>query len=149
MPNQSAKQLAATLALLTRLCGIVCAVTLALPASGAFAVEKPTPKVITCTQIKTAAQLQAIKNNLNGTYCLANDIDAGSIANFIPIGDANNPFTGQFYGNGHVIRNLTINNTTAPYVGLFGIVTKGVIDDVGLVNAKVSSSFNARLRRAA
>ena len=70
-----------------KLRGIICAVALAMPASGAFAVEKPAPKVVTCTQIKTAAQLQAIKNNLKGTYCLANDIDAGSIANFIPIGD--------------------------------------------------------------
>jgi hypothetical protein len=74
-----------------------------------------------------------------------NDIDAGSIANFIPIGDNADPthrFTGQFYGNGHVIRNLTINNTTDLFVGLFGVVTGGSIRDVGLVNAKVTSSLN-------
>ncbi len=97
-----------------KLRGIICAVALTLPASGAFAVEKPAPKVISCTQIKTAAQLQAIRNQfLKGTYCLANDIDAGSIANFIPIGDGMNGFTGRFYGNGHVIRNLKINNATS------------------------------------
>ncbi len=130
-----------------KLFGIICAVAVAMPASGAFAVEKPTPKVVSCTQIKTAAQLQAIKNNLKGTYCLANDIDAGSIANFIPIGDAANRFTGQFYGNGHVIRNLKINNATAQYVGMFGVVADGIIQDVGLINAKVSGSFNECLRR--
>ncbi len=95
-----------------KLPSIICAVALTLPAGGAFAVEKPAPKVVTCTQIKTAAQLQAINNNANtlkGIYCLANDIDAGSIANFIPIGNPTNQFVGQFYGNGHVVRNLKIN----------------------------------------
>jgi hypothetical protein len=130
------------IAMTMKLRGIICAVAIALPASVAFAVEKPTPKAVTCTPIKTAAQLQAIKNKLDGTFCLMNHIDAGSIANFIPIGDQNTQFTGQFYGNGHVIRNLKINNTTSIYVGLFGIVIGGIIQDVGLINAKVSGSFN-------
>jgi hypothetical protein len=45
---------------------------LAIPASGAFAAEEAASKVITCKPIKTSAQLQAIDNDLNGTYCLVN-----------------------------------------------------------------------------
>ena len=48
---------------------------------------------------KTAAQLQAMRNNLAGIYCLANDIDAGTIVNFKPIGTAANRFTGRLLGN--------------------------------------------------
>jgi hypothetical protein len=95
-----------------------------------------------CIQITTAAQLQAMQNNLAGSYCLAKDIDAGSIVNFKPVGDAGNRFTGRFYGNGHVIKNLTITNATTPYVGLFGAVGNGTIQDVGLVNADVTSNID-------
>jgi hypothetical protein len=74
----------------------------------ASAIEKPVPRLVACTWIRTVNQLQAMRNNLGGTYCLANDIDASSKANFIPVGTAAAPFTGRFYGHGHVIRNLTI-----------------------------------------
>src|SRR6185312_17067378 len=91
-----------------------------------------------CKLIKTAAQLQAIQSNPGGVYCLANDIDLASISNFTPI-----DFFGRFYGNGHVIRNLTINNSTATgLVGLFGNISDAVVQDLGVVNANVTATGN-------
>ncbi len=95
--------------------------------------------LVVCTQIKTIADLQGMINNLAGVYCLANDIDAKSVANFAPIGDPASPFTGGFFGNHHVIRNLKINSSQVA-VGLFGATDGAVIQDVGLVNASVLGS---------
>jgi hypothetical protein len=98
-----------------------------------------------CTRVRTAAQLQAMKNHPTDSYCLVADIDAGSIANFTPVGNAATPFTGRFFGNDHVIRNLKIANTTAATAGLFGTVIGGLIQDVGLVDADVSSTIASEL----
>ena len=89
------------------------------------------------TIIKTADELQAINNNLSGKYILMNDIDLSGI-NWDPIGDVNTGavFTGEFNGNGHVIRNLTINRPTEDGVGLF-CAAIGTIENVGLENVDV------------
>jgi hypothetical protein len=96
--------------------------------------------VVACTQIKTATQLQAINANattLTRTYCLMNDIDLGSIPNWTPIGDAPPYFSGTFYGNGHVVRNLKITASVAGYYGLFGAMTGGAIRDLGVVHVDI------------
>src|SRR4051812_44316855 len=69
----------------------IAAISLGL-SPAAPAAEKPQPRVVACTWIKTVHQLQVMKNNLAGTYCLANDIDASTKANFIPIGTLAAPF---------------------------------------------------------
>ena len=57
---------------------------------------------------------------------LMNNIDLSSIDNWTPIGDYNHKFSGRFYGNFHVIKNLKISktyagmSTTRDYYGLFG-----------------------------
>jgi len=100
----------------------------------------PARAAVACTLIRTPAQLQAIQSNLNGVYCLANDIDLASIANFTPIGDLFGPFTGRFFGNNHVIRNLTVNTGAQQSAGLFGGTSGAVIEDVSLINANVVGS---------
>ena len=92
-----------------------------------------------CKLIRNVAQLQAMKDDLAGSYCLARDIDAGSMENFVPVGTSNARFTGKFFGNGYVISNLTI-ESAREYVGLFGIADGALIRDVGLINAKVTST---------
>ena len=96
-----------------------------------------------CTQIKNANQLQAMRNNLAGNYCLAKDIDAGSIPNFEPVGSIATPFTGTFTGNDFTISNLTINSGTASEVGLFGATNRARIRDVTLRNANVTGTRNS------
>ena len=83
--------------------------------------------------------MQAIRKNLSGSYCLASNIDASAIANFLLIGDATNKFTGRLYGDDHTISNVTINSSAAD-IGLFGFIDGAVIQDLSLVNAKVTAT---------
>src|SRR5262245_40835754 len=77
------------------------------------------PANAACIAINTVAQLEAIKNNLAGDFCLQKDIDLSSRPNFIPIGGIDTPFTGKFSGGGHAIRNLTTERALQG-MGLFG-----------------------------
>ena len=56
-----------------------------------------------------------------------------------PIGkDYSHQFKGTFDGNGHVISNLTIYNTTTDYQGLFGRAVSGsTLKNVGLEGGSV------------
>ncbi|MBQ7910051.1 MAG: hypothetical protein IJ363_04620 [Clostridia bacterium] len=59
--------------------------------------------------IYTVEDLDNVRNDLDGKYILMNDLTfADGDAPFTPIGSRLEPFTGQFDGNGHVIRGLTI-----------------------------------------
>ena len=96
------------------------------------------------TIIKTAADLDNIRNNLNGKYILMNDIDLSGI-NWEPIGglaDASvrpNPsdcFQGELNGNGYTINNLTVNNPSG-YGGLFGVTLNAEIKNLGLENVDI------------
>ena len=102
-------------------------------------------------KIYTPNDLINMKNYLSGTYILMNDIDMSGI-NWTPIGTSqDNAFKGNFYGNGHTIKNLTItgNYTEDVSLGLFAYVggesyygDRMVIRDIKLenVNFNVSSS---------
>jgi hypothetical protein len=112
-------------------------------------------------RITTAAQLNAIRDNLGGSYILAADIDLSDYENWIPIGvfqpaseapeDAETPdpakvFSGTFDGNGHTISNLTINRPSEMAVGLFGCVSgtdnnPAVIKNLKAENAEVTGFF--------
>lgn len=94
------------------------------------------------TLIKTAADLDNIRNNLSGKYILMNDIDLSSYSNWVPIGSGSS-FTGELNGNGYVIRNMTINNTTKQQVGLFATTDGATISNLGIENSYISSEFHA------
>jgi hypothetical protein len=102
----------------------------------------PSAAVAACVEIRTVTDLSNIRNNLAGSHCLANDIDASSVPNFPPIGTGfgQNLFFGTLDGRGHVIRKLTI-DSSAGFVGLFGVLGEGsVVRDLGLVDANVTAS---------
>lgn len=92
-------------------------------------------------RVDTLAQLQAINSNLSGNYALRRDIDASATSDgsFVPIGDANNRFSGLFDGMGRQITSLTLVKTVpgAPQYfipnpqGLFG-ANDGVVRDVSV-----------------
>ena len=106
--------------------------------------------------ISTWYDLDAIRNNLSGTYSLINDLDsttpgyeelASPTANggkgWEPIGGENYQFTGTFDGQGYEIRDLLINRHGEDYVGLFGVVDEeGVIEDIGVMNVTVIGHYN-------
>jgi len=98
--------------------------------------------------------LDAIRDNLGGSYCLMNNLDsttagytelARATANdgngWQPIGNESHPFTGSFYGQGYEIRDLFIDRPEENEVGLFGFVDGGgIIENVGVVNATVTGN---------
>jgi hypothetical protein len=114
----------------------------------------------TTARIRTWYDLDAIRDNLGGSYILMNDLDsttrgyeelASPTANegkgWEPIGTRGAPFTGSFNGQGYEIYGLFINLPEEPIVplssnegvGLFGVVDEGGrIEDIGVVNADVT-----------
>ena len=101
-------------------------------------------------EIRTWADLDRIRYNLDGHHILMNDLDATTEGyedlasptadagfGWWPIGTSDRPFAGTFDGQGHEIRDLVIDRPEAEYeVGLFGVV-RGDIENVGVVNATV------------
>lgn len=78
--------------------------------------------------IKTAAEFQAINDNLTGYYMLGNDIDLSSIPNFEPLGffftetDTRNAyFHGVLEGNGYAVKNANVcwSDTVATNYGVY------------------------------
>jgi len=101
-------------------------------------------------------ELQGMEGALAANYVLGDDIDAsstnawgyfsengGGYAGFKPIGYQSNYFTGRFDGLGHTISNIHINqssNTSVPFVGLFGITSGALIQNVTLSGGSVNAS---------
>ena len=80
--------------------------------------------------IRTAADLQAVTNDLAGCYGLDADIDLAGI-DWTPIGNNNAKFTGKFYGFGHSVSNMVCtNNPNSNYKGLFGFTSGAVLDGI-------------------
>ena len=106
------------------------------------------------TLIKTAQDLDNIRNNLSGKYILMNDIDLSSYSNWDPIGEidphtgAGTGFTGILDGNGHVVKNLTITSSSKDSVGLFGLIgdpsgnIKGEVKNLGIENVDININTN-------
>ncbi|MEY7849662.1 GLUG motif-containing protein [Natrarchaeobius sp. A-rgal3] len=86
-------------------------------------------------EISNAYELQAMSQDLEGRYVLVENVDASEM-NFEPVGDADEPFTGAFDGQGHAIDGVTIDG--GDDVGLVGNASDATIENVGLENADVS-----------
>lgn len=95
--------------------------------------------------VNNVADLQKISQNLAGNYALGKDVDAAGVT-LTPIGNHTTPFTGQFDGMWHSVKNASvdISDFTQDYSsGLFGVVgSAGVLRDVGVVNGSVSTSHS-------
>ncbi len=85
-------------------------------------------------EISTVAELQEIEMNLS--YKLIADLDISSVE-WEPLGDYNDPYLGNFDGNGHTITGLTITDQNNYFNGLFGYV-KGDISDLILTNVNIA-----------
>jgi hypothetical protein len=75
-----------------------------------------------------------------GAYKVAEDLDLTGIA-FTPIGTDADPFYGTFDGNHRIIKNLNVASSSEGS-GLFGVTEAGIIKNIILDNAIVSSSAN-------
>ena len=115
---------------------------------------------IPVAEIRTWYDLDAIRNNLAGSYVLVNDLDsttpgyvglASPTANdgegWQPIGNLTEyyeptRFEGAFDGQEHQIKDLSINRPDELAVGLFAVVDNGgVIKNIGVVDANVTGFY--------
>jgi hypothetical protein len=120
-------------------------ITLALIAGMAGCIGTP------AVEIRDWYDLDAIRDNLGGSYILMNDLNsttagydelAGPDGNegmgWLPIGTEDDAFGGSLDGQGYEIRDLFIHGFGAPHVGVFGFVDEGgQVEDVGVVDADV------------
>ena len=109
--------------------------------------------------ISSRAELEAIKDNLGGSYHLVNDIDLSG-AEWVPIGvyptGDISYFRGTFDGQGNVIRNMRITEdyqyavlSGNQYAGLFGIAVGAVIKNVGMDNTIISLTSSKSIQAGA
>ena len=115
-------------------------------ASNAIAISSITSLVVGSTYsissasdlIKLATLVNSGQSTTGATFILTNDIDWANTPGYTPIGDGKE-FQGVFYGNGHVIKNLSISaDGTAGLFGKLGSTAR--IIDLGVENAYVYSS---------
>jgi hypothetical protein len=93
------------------------------------------------------ADLENVNADLAGNYALGKDIDASATSDgsYVPIGSGNTAFTGQFDGEGHTIRSLTLQGNTEydwdnhpVELGVFGTLgTSAAVRDLN-VDANIS-----------
>jgi len=112
-------------------------------------------------QITNWEDLHNMREKLSGSYILLNDLDENTEGyvqyaspttdnnkGWLPIGLDNFEFAGNLNGNGHVIKKLYVNRTSSlpprDYAGgLFGIMKKGEIKNLGIVEATIISRASA------
>ena len=61
---------------------------------------------------------------------------------WIPVGNSDRPYTGTFNGQGHTISGLYFNDSSKNYVGLFGELRKGKIQNTGIVDSYFNGKNN-------
>jgi len=95
------------------------------------------------TQIEDWNDLNSIRNDLNGDYELANDLDEDAPGydehgdGFKPVG-REEPFTGTFDGSEQTISDLTIDPPDQEGVGLFGTADDATIQNLILSDATIN-----------
>ncbi|MFV0362490.1 MAG: ZmpA/ZmpB/ZmpC family metallo-endopeptidase-related protein [Suipraeoptans sp.] len=111
------------------------------------------------TIINTAAQLDAIRNNLSGKYKLGADIDLSdysynsstwtSSGGWLQIGTSEaKGFTGELDGDGHTIKGLW-SNGRGSNSGLFGWITGGTVKNLNIELKEGSGILGSGERRGA
>ena len=123
-----------------------------MPATDSMTVKSPMTlyaKWVAPTPVRTAQDLDAIRNDLYGWYVLENDIDLSAVTNWIPIGEYKgnyefapgewwrHVFKGILDGNGHTIRNMQITKLTTDKCALFGTVANGIIRNLKMDNSRL------------
>lgn len=100
--------------------------------------------------IKTATDIEALSasvesgNSYEGKYLkLAADISLAGMQNYVPIGNQQAPFKGNFDGDGKTLTGLSIVNRGSNYYGLFGSIGEGaIVKNLTLKDFTVKGSGN-------
>ncbi len=115
--------------------------------------EEPPPLGLEPTgnprQVSTLDHLLWICNNNSSwgdSFILTADIDASPTsswnngAGFSPIGTSSTAFSGTFNGDNFVISNLVINRPNQDYLGLFGYLSNGTLNNISLENIDITGN---------
>jgi len=91
--------------------------------------------------ISTPEELDAIRTVADKAYyfVLLDDIDLQEYENWNPIGNMITPFKGCLDGDGHLIKNLTIESTD-DNLGLFGVVNDGKFENLFLSHVSIKGN---------
>ncbi|MEK7672877.1 MAG: S-layer homology domain-containing protein [Patescibacteria group bacterium] len=90
------------------------------------------------TAIDSAVELQLMAINLDGDYTMTGNVNAVAVTNYTPIGTLDVPFTGTFDGNGYMISNLAISQSSLQSAGIFGSTSAAVtITELGYRSGSV------------
>jgi len=92
-------------------------------------------------KIQTIEDLEWLRNDVTSHYRLENDLDFTEIDNWLPIGTLYLPFTGYFDGNGKKIKNITIDRPNSEDLGLFGVTSNAIIENVQLENVYIKGKY--------
>lgn len=79
-------------------------------------------------------------SGLDKKYIQVSDLDMSTLGNFTPIGNSLEMFTGVYNGGSYLIENLSVDNKSKGYSGLFGVARKASISNVSLENANIKGS---------
>jgi filamentous hemagglutinin family protein len=93
--------------------------------------------------VNSLGDLRSVASDLAGNYALGKDIDASATSDgsYVPLGDINTPFTGQFDGQSKTVSSLTLGRLVAGdpasdgpgAMGMFGVIgEKGVVRDLSV-----------------
>jgi hypothetical protein len=102
--------------------------------------EPTTVEVDTTNYLEISTMEQLKEMEVNQSYQLIADIDLTG-EEWIPIGDIDQPFLGNFNGNGHTISNMTITDTHMGFYGLFGYL-KGNVENLIISNFNIQVEDN-------
>jgi len=97
-------------------------------------------------QIYTIDELNFMRQKLDKHFILMNNLDFNgsvycsdsSLTGWEPVGDEPDPFTGNFNGQGNLIKNMFINRSSSSNTGLFGYTNNAVINNLGMVNSEIT-----------
>ena len=113
---------------------------------GSLRIGVGTATPVAYTLVADLATLSAdIAANNSGAYALARPIDAGQTSySTIPLASTETTaFAGRLEGLGNTISNLTLNDSTDTYVGLFGMVgSSGVIANLGMIGGSITATLS-------
>ena len=83
-------------------------------------------------EIRTADDLNNVRNDLSGEYIQMTDINLLEYDNWNPIGSYESPFTGSYDGRGYRITNLAISRSEENNIGLFSFFSEARILNVNI-----------------
>ncbi|MCF8360635.1 MAG: hypothetical protein K9H26_17915 [Prolixibacteraceae bacterium] len=104
--------------------------------------------------ISSKTDLDNIRKTLSACFLQTTDIEfedadfetGGDFYNdghgWTPLGSSSNPFSGSYNGQGYLIKNLQINQPATNIIGLFGFVSNGLVNNLGIINAEISGNSN-------